>query len=51
MEDDEVFRCESCGFLCMHLHNCKEAPHHMFDMYDGIIYCNDCAKERNLTND
>ena len=38
-------QCESCGFLCLALHNCEKAPHNAFDMYDGIIYCYECAKK------
>lgn len=47
-KDNEIWECESCGFLCLALHNCVKAPHTTFDMYDGIIYCYECANKKGL---
>jgi len=39
---DKILQCESCNKQCDILHNCTETPHSIFDVYDGVIYCNEC---------
>ena len=53
----EILQCESCNKQCNILHNCIKvvstnssplfelAPHSLFDEYDGVVYCNECAIE------
>lgn len=44
LTNDETLQCELCNSKCLLLHNCTEAPHSSFDMYDGMIYCVDCVE-------
>ena len=46
--ENEIIKCQLCDKRCNVLHNCTEAPHDVFDMYDGIIYCNDCSQKMNV---